>query len=262
MIQQEKKGQEKMIAMLIIMAIGFVLVAFIVFRIGQAAHEEAGPQACLGALTAQNWVIEKLRDVSEDVYGVRPGGLTSAAKPWPRACRTQDRTIEGEAAPQASQEIIRLLGDCWYQMGSGRFSPFDADWLGPGKKCFICYTFRAPNLQEPITDVQFNSYLKEISYPGSDQNLYATFNRDMTHIVGRGREDNIELLSDDISSDRFYAIVFFDIASDVFARMAPDWVFAEQDPSRPERGASKLYIAPVERARECYISGEEAETGD
>lgn len=250
MIRSDRKGQEHMIAMLIIMMIGFVLVGFIIARIGKVAHEEAGPQACLGSLTAQNWIVESL------------GEESAAAKPWPRACRTQDKTIEGETAPQASQEIIRLLGDCWYQMGSGKFSPFDADWLGPGKKCFICYTFRAPDLQERITDVQFNSYLKEISYPESDRSLYDTFNQDMTYLVGRGRDDNIELLSDDITSNQFYAIVFFDIASDVFTRMAPDLLFAEQDPSRPERGGSKLYIAPVERARECYISGEEAETGD
>lgn len=243
-----------MIAMLVIAAIGFILVAFVVVRIGSTIREEAGPQACLGALTAQNWIIGQL------------GEASASAKPWPRVCNTQDVTLEGETAPEVSQELIRLLSDCWYQMGSGRFSPFEADWGSAGlAKCFICNTFRAPNLQEPITDVQFNAYLKEISLPGSDESLYDTFNKDLTAFetaaVGQTRDD-IELLRENIQINRYYSLMFFDVSSPIMRRwfsQSTGWLV---NSPRDEGGVSKLYIVPLEESRECYSSDREAETGD
>lgn len=240
-----------MIAMLVLAAIGFVLVAFVIARIGSTIREEAGPQACLGALTAQNWMINQL------------GEASASARPWPRSCRTKDKTLEGETAPEVSQKLIRLLSDCWYQMGSGRFSPFEADWTGMGnEKCFICNTFRAPNLQEPISDVRFNAYLKEISHPNSDMSLYDTFNQDISELYTITNEEDIPLLRDEIVGNEYYALIFFDVAADAAARVLDNPELGAVTSNRPDGGGSKLYIATLNRARECHISGVEMETGD
>lgn len=237
-----------------------MLIAYLFKNIDKEMHKESGPQACLASLTAQNWVINQIDKYTEQ------GDTARVAKPWPRSCRTKDKILSAESTPDVTREVIRLMSDCWYQMGSGRFSPFEMNLYTTGEKCFICYTFRAPQLENQITDVQFNNYLRELSMPGSDISLYRYFNGNlfMENRLGMEYARDIPMLNSDITAENYYAVVFLDVETSATSNMISD-EFNEIVRSIPEEqrhGISKLYITDIEQASRCIEGGEEAKTGD
>ena len=157
MFCHNRKGQEKSYLTYLIMAlVGFVVVIIImnifVINVGDLTTE----QACRASILARAKAVLKL-----EWYDIP----IETAPIVPIACKTQEKTLEGDRE-QVKMQISELSARCWWMFLNGEYQNlFDSPRFLNKRMCFPCYTFNIKtHLESPITPDEIIQYMTTHDY--------------------------------------------------------------------------------------------------
>ncbi len=138
--------------LIIILLVIIFIIVFFVINVGDITTE----QACRASILARAKAVLKL-----EWYDIP----IETAPVVPIACRTQEKTLEGDRE-QVLMQISDLSARCWWMFLNGEYQNlFDSPRFLNKRMCFPCYTFNIKNhLESPITPDEIIQYMATHDY--------------------------------------------------------------------------------------------------
>lgn len=238
MIRTAGKGEvEHHLLYIILGLVGFFLILTFIMSTLFRIQEPAGDETCRDALIFTDYVATKLK--------------AESLKPFPKACEYEQVELKSKNPIDVEKDMVKLMERCWYKMGSGKIEPFDRSKVFFETNCFICFIASVPNMEGSIDDDAFTAHLQSI-YRTEGQRYFEYFGLDKNPGVASfgiplGKVNDVNVITEPITNEKQYAIVYIDVATPE-AQAKPAELISDKKPVH----VSKLYIAELNDAKECY----------
>lgn len=186
---------------IIIVLTSFLLISGTVIRWIAKSNDLQAEIACEDSVA-----LRAATALSINIGDQKKGG--GEFKGSPLLCQTIDKKVSGNRE-EVKEIFASKMARCWEMFGEGKYvtSVFEnTNQFSGESKCFMCYMMLVEDMEkEPISEIEFQNYLRETDYPKKEGMKYLDYFQ-----YGGGPGLFVTLLRPDqgIKEDGAYAILF------------------------------------------------------